>query len=151
MRLCGIHAVTWILYDFSKYCDTAEARWKFIHTESKGFALLLFPSHVDSNYMVGTDRIDTITQLRKYTTKISGTESGDKFNQELNGFLTMFTLLDTKTKKLCEQVPLRCWQVYGRIEIAIPIYNTHVLSAASEKAWSSFDFIHTKRRNKLLN
>ena len=107
--------------------------------------------------MVGTDRIDTITQLRKYATIIFSTESGDKFNQEFNGFLTRFTLLDTKTKKKCELAPLHYWLIYGRIdfpmlaELAIRVYNTPVSNAASERAWSSFDFIQTKRRNRLLN
>ena len=108
--------------------------------------------------MVGTDRIDTITQLHKYVTIIFGNESGDKFNQELNEFLTRLTLLDTKTKKeFCELARLHYWLICGRInspmlaEFAICVYNTPVSNAASERAWSSFDFIHTKRRNKLLN
>ena len=74
------------------------------------------------------------------------------------GFLSRFVLLDTKTKKeFCELAPLHYWLIYGRIdfpmltEIAICVYNTPVSNAASESAWSSFDFLHTKRRNRLLN
>ena len=36
-------------------------------------------------------------------------------------------------------------------ENAIRVYNTPVSNAASERAWGIFDFIHTKRRNRLLN
>ena len=123
-----------------------------------GFAYLFSPSHADATDMVGTDRLDTITQLRKYATITFGPESGDQFNQELNGFLTRFALMDIKTKQeFCDLSPLHYWLIYGPLdfpmlaEIALRVYNTPVSNAASERAWSSFDFIHTKRRNRLLN
>ena len=103
------------------------------------FAYLLSSSHADSMEMVGTERIDTITQLRKYATNIFGNESGDKFNQEFNGFLTLSTLLDTKTKKNCELAPIDYRLIYGCIifptlaEFAIRVYNTPVLITASER------------------
>ena len=107
--------------------------------------------------MVGTD-IYPVTQLRKNATISFSTESGDKLNQELNGFLTQFTLMDTKTKKnFFQSAPFHYWPRYGCIdfpmlaEIAIRVRNTPLSSAASKRAWSSFDFIHTKRRNRLLN
>ena len=162
VRLCGIHSSYLIIMslgnDYTKYCDIVESRWNFIQTESMGFAYSLSPSHADSMDKVGTDGIDTITQLRKDATKIFGTESGDKFNQELNGFLTLFTVLDTKRKnQFCELAPLHYWLIHGRIdfpmsaEIVICVYNTPVSNAASERTWSSFDFIHTKKRTRLVN
>ena len=52
--------------DYTKHCDIEESRLNFIHTESMGFAYKLSPFHGDSMDMVGTDRIDTITQQREY-------------------------------------------------------------------------------------
>ena len=121
VRLRGIHSSYLIIMslgnDYTKYCDIVESRWNFIQTESMGFAYSLSPSHADLMDKFGTDGIDTITQLRKDATKIFGTESGDKFNQELNGFLTVFTLLDTKRKnQFCELAPLHYWLIHGRID-----------------------------------
>ena len=53
--------------------------------------------------------------------------------------------------------PFQYWTIYGRNDfpmlqkIALRIFNVPISNASSERAWSTFDFIHTKKRNRLLN
>ena len=53
--------------------------------------------------------------------------------------------------------PLTYWSVYGRTEypalarIALRVFSCPTSSADSERAWSVFDLIHSKRRKRLVN
>ena len=117
------------------------------------------PRNTESSDMVGTDRLDTIQQLRKYAKNLFVEENADvAFNRELNNFLSQFTLMDPQTKKeYFEMTPFQYWTIYGRNDfpmlqkIALRIFNVPISNASSERAWSTFDFIHTKKRNRLLN
>ena len=153
------HYATFPAADKKLYTELVEKRWNFIHTESMGFSFILTPRNTESSDMVGTDRLDTIQQLRKYAKNLFVEENADvAFNRELNNFLSQFTLMDPQTKKeYFEMTPFQYWTIYGRNDfpmlqkIALRIFNVPISNASSERAWSTFDFIHTKKRNRLLN
>ena len=111
---------------------------------------------LDKAYGILKQKFDTWMNESKY---LFVEENADvAFNRELNNFLSQFTLMDPQTKKeYFEMTPFQYWTIYGRNDfpmlqkIALRIFNVPISNASSERAWSTFDFIHTKKRNRLLN
>ena len=66
-------------------------------------------------------------------------------------------MTETYKREIKKIVPYQFWSVYGRItypllgKIALRLYSIPTSSAASERAWSVFSMLHTKRRNRLKN
>ncbi|GMF51442.1 unnamed protein product [Phytophthora fragariaefolia] len=105
-----------------------DARWSHVHTytDATGLAFLLDP-HTNLDYFVGSDETDTITQgcdfAERRTLKEQILETGGTYSNK-------------------KDYPL-VWEIAKRV-LAIP-----PSSAASERAWSIMDFIHSKKRNRL--
>ena len=139
--------------DFFKKC--VRDRWNFLHTESMGWSYLLNPSTEGGSGMVGNDRRETITQLKKFITVFFDIEEEKVLcTRELNTYLTNF---EFSQKEADIEDPLTWWSIYGKEEfpnlskIAIRVQQVPTSSAASERAWSIFARIHNKIRNRLMN
>ena len=131
-------------------------RWNFLHTESMGYAYLLSLSSKGGADMVHTDRLDTIDQLKNYfKVYFTSEDEQNQATEELERFLAKFVLESSPNG--AEVNPLTYWSVYGRTEypalarIALRVFSCPTSSADSERAWSVFDLIHSKRRNRLVN
>ena len=139
--------------DFFKKC--VRDRWNFLHTESMGWSYLLNPSTEGGSGMVGNDRRETITQLKKFITVFFDIEEEKVLcTRELNTYLTNF---EFSQKEADIEDPLTWWSIYGKEEfpnlskIAIRVQQVPTSSAASERAWSIFARIHNKIGNRLMN
>jgi hypothetical protein len=148
--------------------DKVDYRWHFLHTESMGMSYLLDPRTEGGEGFMGNDKADSYESLiRHFAIRLSDgitdeertNEERECFKAELNGYMATIAQQNSQSamKKIAKDLsPLTFWTCWGsgypRLQkIAISIFSTCTSSAASERVWSTFDFIHSKRRNRLQN
>lgn len=138
--------------------DIVKARWNFIHTSSMGFGYMLTPS-CSGKPWAPSDKVQTKNELKAYI-DIFYVNSNDMIEQcklELDDYMTtmgsLTGFLETEYHKLSG---FQYWCQYGRYsypalsKIALRLYSIPISSAAAERVWSIYGFIHSKRRNRLL-
>jgi hypothetical protein len=106
------------------------------------------------------DKLDTISNLKHYIGIYypnAGSE-GIECVREVVRFVSNWELLgDDLTAEYVSLSPIEYWTVYGKSKypllgpIAIRMFSSPTSSAASERVWSVYAFIHSKRRNRLSN
>lgn len=135
-----------------------EDRWKHVHTDATGLAFILDP-HTDPDDFVGTDEKDTYRQGCDFAER-SGLlqELGVSrviFNSALNDFASLKRRWSPTDKRDNDGVePITWWWNNKKHhpllwELAKRVFAIPSSSAASERAWSIMDFIHSKKRNRL--
>jgi hypothetical protein len=130
-------------------------RWAFLHTESMGMAYFLDPKTAAGEKMVGTDRLDTIMQIQKYAKRLCPSAKDADIAKSIGDFTEHMThLTDTEISFVEQHSPRLFWNVakckYPLLaKVADIVFAIPTSQAASERVWSLYDFIHSKRRNKL--
>ena len=145
-----------------------DERWAFLHTEPMGIAYLLNPATHGGEGFVGSDKIDSYESLKNYyqvtvISKITDKElarlESTAFLEEIDQYLAEMASANA-TSKLQDvsrnKEPLSFWVSWGsgfpRLQkIAISLFSTCTSAASAERIWSVFDFVHSKRRNRLAN
>lgn len=137
--------------------DIVSARWAFIHTSSMGFAYMLTPSCAKKPW-AATDKLSTKKELKKYIDVFfhGNEESILKCKDEVESFLTLMGDLSADLEEeFFAMTGRQYWSQYGKQEfpylaqIACRMYAVPTSSAAAERVWSIYAFIHTKKRNRL--
>jgi hypothetical protein len=130
-------------------------RWAFIHTESMGIAYFLNPKTKAGSDMVGTDRVDTIDQLEEYVSKNLSNKS-EEIEKEIESFTHLVSNPSSKISRHIQTKSVKFfWNVIGEpkfpilAKVAKIVYSIPTSQAATERVWSYYDFIHSKRRNRL--
>jgi len=139
--------------------NIVENRWKFIHTQSLDFSYVLKPGNSYGNGIINGNLLQTINQLKEFIKRFFETE--DEVKQcckELNDYLSQFGFMQIdEQREYNEMSPLCYWSIYGRakfpllFKVALPLYCIPTSSAASERVWKVFSFVHSNRRNRLQN
>lgn len=149
------------LYKHFEFDETIQglvkARWDFMCTESTGISYMLTPKFASDGFFVDSDRYDIFNHVRTFTeARFPG--KGDTAEQELAAFVSKVTRLSPEEKeKYYKFQSKHFWDIFGRHEfptlyLAAKVVNDMVCSsAASERVWSIFRFIHSRLRNRLLN
>ena len=92
--------------------DMLLRRWEFIHTESMGMAFVLNPYNIEVG-MIGTDRVDSIQQLRKHIDQVYESDAED-CKGELIKFNSFFhTCSDEQRDAIIGVNPLEFWSMFG--------------------------------------
>ena len=117
--------------------------------------------------MYGDDKIETIDQLKTYLADQRGLVALDydhlttaEFRQEvatqLNAFIEYVVDAEGSAQRnIMDSTPSAWWKSIGTekfpilYNLAIRVYSIPTSSAASERIWSTYDFVHSKRRNRL--
>lgn len=136
-------------------------RRDFIKTDLMGFSYLLSPKSKAGADMPNSEKTDVIEKLKNYigiyypNTLVEGVQCV----KELISFLKGWTITwsDPTVELYASMEPTDYWGLYGSKEfpllatIAIRIFSCPTSSASSERVWSVYSFIHTKKRNRLGN
>lgn len=137
--------------------SVVEYRWNFIHTESMGWSYLLSPKHLEINEMEGAEYRDTIIQLNHFISVVYQEEQALSCKKELKQYLGQLEYLaDDAKSEITSCSSSEYWSVLGRKEypllskLALRMNAVPTSSAASERVWKVFSFIHNKRRSRLL-
>lgn len=132
-------------------------RWDFMSTESTGISYMLTPKFAADGFYVDDDRLDIIHHVNLFvSSRYPGL--GEKAEQEMAQFLSKMTCLQGVQKETIFKLDSKCyWNIIGRhdyptLYLCARIINEMICSsAASERVWSIFRFIHSRLRNRLSN
>ncbi|KAG5668743.1 hypothetical protein PVAND_016670 [Polypedilum vanderplanki] len=130
-------------------------RWDFILTESMEAAYMLTPKYCIDGFYIDNDKLEIIEHIRKIV-EVLAPNSAEKVDDEFAKFINMISNLSQNKKEMIYQMdPKAYWNAFGKSQFptlyicANYVYDMVASSAAAERVWSSFGFIHTKLRNRL--
>jgi len=134
--------------------EIGNERWAFIHSASMGFAYLLTPKYFYGEAMIGSDKLDTINQFYNYIPHtcifIKPCEIAET-KLQFQKYLSQFSLMPVSKKADIFGMPaLSYWAILGKQQfpllskIALRLFTIPISSAASERVWSVYSFIHSK-------
>lgn len=137
--------------------EKVKSRWDFLSTEVTGISYMLSPKFAADGFYVDNDRIDIITQVKVYASA-RYPDVMEEAEQEIIQFVSKMSALDNLRKETIFKMDARnYWNILGRHEFptlylcAKSINEMICSSAASERVWSIYRFIHTRLRNRLSN
>lgn len=129
-------------------------RWLFIHSSATGIAFLLDHSKSTRDF-VGDDYHIAREETVKYAKRLSEIRNDDdeyEFRKQLDNFENMKNFWGRNDINMSAP-PFKWWyntNGFGRLRpLALRIFSICTSSAASERAWSAFKFLHSDLRNKL--
>lgn len=133
-------------------------RWAFLHTSSMGMAYFLDPKTLGGADMHGSDLVDTIDQLEEYAKLVAPVFDDSDITLEIEQFITRVqNSTDAERRLATRHSPSTYWNAVGRrsfpalTAVADIVFSIPTSQSASERMWSTYDFIHSKRRNRLDN
>jgi hypothetical protein len=132
-------------------------RWAFIQKPSMLFSYLLNPSMHGDPTMRQNDRLGAIRTLKNYTTTFfSEVDDQRACVNQIHEFNSSFAVMGLEEKRdYQDMTPASYWATFGLTQypllqqIALRVFQVPTSSAASERVWKVFSFIHSKRRNRL--
>lgn len=132
-------------------------RWDFLSTECTGISYMLTPKFAADGFYIDNDKIDIIDHVNKVVSS-RYPALGEIAALEMVEFGSkMSSLQGTRKEIIFKLNPKSYWNVFGRhefpalYECAKSVNEMICSSAASERVWSIYRFIHTRLRNRLSN
>lgn len=117
----------------------------------------LTPKYAAEGFYFNYDETDIMAYAKKLASNLMPQDSGDASN-EMISFVTKMSTLPSNQKEIVFQMSAKnYWNSIGRkkfpslFKIAEPILEMISSSAAAERTWSAFRFIHSRLRNLLTN
>jgi hypothetical protein len=165
--------------DLPEITRLVNKRWKCIQTNLVGMSAILDPSKQGGIKMADADQVDAIQELKAHLkqnfefynvnnlidVQRDGAETVDaKINNAVESEVMNYVAFAAEpgcalqpTITCSGYLPRQWWIVYGRgkfpliYQIARRVFSIPTSSASSERVWSVFNLIHTKKRNQLKN
>lgn len=143
--------------DQEDICVKVKHRWDFMSTEASGISYMLTPKFSADGFYIDNDRLDIIDHVEKFTeNRFPG--FGFQAKLEMMNFVAkMASLTVLQKEKYFEFNGKNFWSILGRHEFPVLYKSAHVVnemtcsSAASERVWSIFRFVHSRLRNRLAD
>jgi hypothetical protein len=136
--------------------ELVKDRWAFLHTASMGFAYFLDPKTKAGEGFVDNDLYDNAELLKEFAVLKGFCESQLTVQLEYEKFVFDMKNPDPRAADFIQkhsamtywlQIGCKKFPVLGKV--AQIVFKVPTSQAASERAWSIYDFILTKRRNRL--
>lgn len=132
-------------------------RWNFLSVECSAVSYMLTPQHAAEGFYVDNDKMDCLQYINKFVEqRFPGL--GDKAEEEAAQFMSAMSSLTGATKVSTFKLSAKCyWNVFGQKQyptlylLAKTVNNMISSSAASERVWSIYRFLHSRLRNRLAN
>lgn len=123
-----------------------------------GLAYMLTPKHAANGYYFDDDRREIIGYAKAWALRIQP-EAVNKVQEEMIAYVTEMSSLSPHQQEIVFNMNSNSyWKVSGRRDyptlyevVAKQITAMVCSSAASERGWSTFRFIHSRLRNRLSN
>lgn len=132
-------------------------RWDFASTEFTSVSYMLTPKFAGDGFYVDNDKIDSLAYVKKLV-DARHPGLGDRAEEEAGQFMSKMSSLTGQARESTFKLDAKCyWNIVGRSEfptlfLCAQSVNAMVCSsAASERVWSIYRFIHTRLRNRLCN
>lgn len=137
-----------------------QKRWKFIKKDVHGLAYLLTPKFAIADKFIGREKAVIMSSVRAFALRRNPDDplQADSIMQEAVRYIQDVQNLNGDEKLMVEKMKARdYWDILGKDKFPLlytcakPINAMVCSSAAAERAWSTFGFIHTPLRNRLAN
>ena len=133
-------------------------RKKFLFTSHIGLAYLLTPKFAADGFYFDDDKLNIIQSAIELAKKLF-TEDEEKIAFEINSFVSEMCAAkdEGRSQTVLRMNAEHYWNIVGRekypiiYKLAKPITAMIASSATAERVWSTFRFIHSRLRNRLLN
>jgi hypothetical protein len=129
----------------------------FLYHPCVGLSYLLTPRYAAEGFYFDDDKLEIAAEIQEIAEKIRP-NAVEEIRQELILFLSDMASMSEGRKQLVRQMTAKqYWTIAGRgkypklAEVAIRISSMISSSAISERTWSTFNFIHSRLRNRLTN
>jgi hypothetical protein len=136
--------------------ELVKDRWAFLHTESMGFAYFLDPKLKPGEGFIDDDMYDTMEALPEFIIRKNFCTEETEITAEITKFINDMKNPTVKAAKFINKSSaLTYWYTMGAsdypilFKVAEIVFKVPTSQAAAERAWSIYDFILTKRRNRL--
>lgn len=149
------------MYNYFDYDERLKAmvkyRWDWMSTEYTGISYMLTPNYASDGFYVDNDRTDILSQVNTFV-EARHPGLGDNAEEEMGRFVSaMATMTGTRKESICKMSSKTYWQCIGRHDYpalflcASSINEMVCSSAASERVWSTYRFVHSRLRSQLAN
>eukprot|EP00644_Phytophthora_capsici_P002617 jgi/Phyca11/543299/estExt2_Genewise1Plus.C_PHYCAscaffold_110514 len=132
-----------------------EQRWNFIHTDAMGVAFLLDQTQSTDDFVMD-DLDDTLRDLENIAVRFNyEREDITRLRDEIGRFIAMKESWSPEARAQHSRYsPASWWGAHIKkfpmtAKIALKVFCISTSSAAAERSWSTHDYIHCKRRNRL--
>ena len=131
-------------------------RWAFLHTASMGFAYFLDPKNCGGEGFIENDLFDNSILLEEFAVVKCFCETKESVKLEYQRFVYDMKNPSSRATEFIKnysamtywlQIGSNLYPILGKI--AQIVLKVPTSQAASERAWSIYDFILSKRRNRL--
>ena len=118
---------------------------------------MLVPKFAADGYYVDDDRTDVLEHVKKFVSQRSPDKSKQATEEMVQFVSKMSSLVGPKKEIIMNMDAKSYWNVLGRHEFpslylcAQSVNEMITSSAASERMWSIYRFIHSRLRNRLSN
>ena len=137
----------------AKCASIWQADWAYLHVPVHSCAHLLDPSYQTDG--LGDDD-DLWSELLVVCEQVLGPEQGALAVQQYNVYATQQGIFGTEMAKSSAKTmsPHEWWNSFGSStpqlkSLAMKILSQPASASSSEQSWSEYDFVHSKRRNRL--
>jgi hypothetical protein len=135
-------------------------RWDFLSTELTGISYMLVPKFALDGFYVDNDQLDILNHVKIYALRCQPDrpEIAENAMSEMIRYAAKVSSLTGSHKQTVMAMDGDCyWNIQGRREfpnlyaIIKGVNKMICSSAASERIWSLYRFIHSRLRNRLSN
>lgn len=137
--------------------DLVKARWNFLTTQCTGISYMLTPKYAADGFYIDNDRFDILDDINNFT-EARHPGLGTKAEEEMGQFVSSMVNLTGKHKESAYKMSAKVyWDCIGRHKFpnlflcAREVNEMVCSSAASERVWSTYRFIHSRLRAQLGN
>lgn len=141
----------------SELQNLVEKRMKFMTTPQMKLSYMLTPRFSNDGFYFNDDKIDILSSIYDIAEKVDS-ENQEKIVSEMFSYVEeMSTLSDIRKRTVYQLSSKQYWNVIGcdkfpaLSKLALPLTEMICSSAIAERTWSTFNFIHSRLRNKLSN
>lgn len=144
-------------YDDEDHRQKVKKRFDFLYTDSMGLAYMLTPKFAANGFYFDEDRIEILHYAKEFVAHRDPGKA-DAADSEIIQFVAkMSSLTGVQNETICKMTSREYWQIFGKREfpalniVASAVNEMQPTSAASERIWSIYRFIHSRLRNRLSN
>lgn len=132
------------------------ARWTFLKKNVHGLSYIIVPKYASNGHFIEAKEL-IVSSIKEFASKINPGQEQETM-LEMVQYIREVSALTGDQKALVESMSASdYWEIFGNSKFPLlykcakTINGMICTSAAAERAWSIYGFIHTKLRNRLAN
>lgn len=144
-------------YENEDHRKKVKERFLFLYTDSMGLAYMLTPEFASDGYYFDDDRLQILSYAKPFVDNRDPDKGDSAYSEIINFVARMSSLNERQKETIFKMTSKQYWQIFGKREfpalniVAAAVHEMQPTSAASERIWSIYRYIHSRLRNRLSN